>query len=182
MTLTYQKSMCSQKWCLPTTMTRNELRNDIVKNIMNLTLSKKKVYSLSRSHSLGALGIRILCLTAMMLLGIGGIVHARDLVQPALSIQGMTQEQQRVYLDGLADGFQILNAKLQRQGQQPLYCIPEKVVILGRDLLEFAAEDLQGPQEDLTIAVSGLLGLIERYPCSKEDDEVPLPAKTPASK
>ncbi len=111
-----------------------------------------------------------------------GQAHARDLVQPALSIEGMTQEQQRVYLDGLADGFQIINAKLQRQGQQPLYCIPEKVVILGRDLLEFAAEDLQGPQEDLTIAVSGLLGLIERYPCPKENgDELP-PAKKPAPK
>ncbi len=99
-----------------------------------------------------------------------------------LSIEGMTQDQQRVYLDGLADGFQIINAKLQRQGQQPLYCIPEKVVVLGRDLLEFAAEDLQGPQEDITIAVSGLLGLIERYPCSEKNDQQSPSAKKPSSK
>ena len=98
---------------------------------------------------------------------------ARDLVKPVLSIEGMTQDQQRLYLDGLADGFQIINVKLQRQGQPPLYCVPEKVVVLGRDLLEFAAEDLQGPQEDLTIGVSGLLGLIERYPCSKEVIKAP---------
>ena len=111
-----------------------------------------------------------------------GFAHARDLVQPALSIEGMTQEQQRVYLDGLADGFQIINAKLQRQGQQPMYCIPENIVILGRDLLEFAAKDLQGPQEDLTIAVSGLLGLIERYPCPKEHDEGSPPFKKPPTK
>jgi len=125
-------------------------------------------------------GIRgIILFSFLAISSLWGPAHARDLVQPALSIEGMTQEQQRVYLDGLADGFQIINAKLQRQGQQPIYCIPEKIVILGRDLLEFAAEDLQGPQEDLTIAVSGLLGLIERYPCSKDDNEIPPPAEKP---
>ncbi len=123
-----------------------------------------------------------MCVTLLILVGMWSPVHARDLVQPALSIEGMTQEQQRVYLDGLADGFQIINAKLQRKGQQPIYCIPEKVVILGRDLLEFAAEDLQGPQEDLSIAVSGLLGLIERYPCTKENEEASPPTKKPAPK
>ncbi len=123
-----------------------------------------------------------MCVTLLMVLGVWSSVQARDLVQPALSIEGMTQEQQRVYLDGLADGFQIINAKIQRKGQPPMYCIPEKVVILGRDLLEFAAEDLQGPQEDLTIAVSGLLGLIERYPCTKENSEAPPPTQKPTTK
>ena len=146
-----------------------------------------KIFTKEVSLFLGALFPRTMewksmGFTLLILLGIGGVAQARDLVQPALSIQGMTQEQQRVYLDGLADGFQILNTKLQRQGQLPLYCIPEKVVILGRDLLEFAAEDLQGPQEDLTIAVSGLLGLIERYPCPKEKAETPPPANIPPPK
>ena len=84
-----------------------------------------------------------------------------------LSVKGMTPWGQRIYLDGVVDGFQIVNAKLQRQGQQPLYCIPEKVVLFGRDLLVFSSKDLVGPQNDMTIAVSGLLGLIERYPCSE---------------
>ena len=118
---------------------------------------------------------KILMISVFMVLWITGQAFARDLVRPVLSIEGMTQDQQRVYLDGLANGFQIINVKLQRQGQPPLYCIPEKVTVLGRDLLEFAAEDLQGPQEDLTIGVSGLLGLIERYPCPKEVTEA-LPA------
>ncbi|MDT7042500.1 hypothetical protein [Candidatus Nitronereus thalassa] len=143
---------------------------------------KKEISLFLGSLFSGTKELKSLGFTLLIILGIGGWVQAKELVQPALSIQGMTQEQQRVYLDGLADGFQILNAKLQRQGQSPLYCIPEKVVILGRDLLEFAAEDLQGPQEDLTIAVSGLLGLIERYPCPKENVETPLPAKTIPSK
>jgi len=108
--------------------------------------------------------------------------QARDLVQPALSIEGLTQDQQRAYLDGLADGFQIINAKLKRKEQPPLYCIPKKVVVLGRDLLEFAADDLQGPQEDITIAVSSLLGLIERYPCTKPKNETTPPAQKPDSK
>ena len=111
---------------------------------------------------------KVLPLAVFIIIWVAGQAFARDLVQPVLSIEGMTQDEQRVYLDGLADGFQIINVKLQRQGQLPLYCVPEKVVVLGRDLLEFAAEDLQGPQEDLTIGVSSLLGLIERYPCSKE--------------
>jgi hypothetical protein len=158
-------------------MTRNELRHGIVKDVMNLESLKKIASPLLGYFSLRTMEWKSLGLTLLLLLGVGDFVQARDLVQPTLSIQGMTQEQQRVYLDGLADGFQILNAKLQRQGQQPLYCIPEKVVILGRDLLEFAAEDLQGPQEDLTIAVSGLLGLIERYPCSKDNVDALSPAK-----
>ena len=116
---------------------------------------------------------KVLPLAVFIIIWVAGQAFARDLVQPVLSIEGMTQDEQRVYLDGLADGFQIINVKLQRQGQLPLYCVPEKVVVLGRDLLEFAAEDLQGPQEDLTIGVSGLLGLIERYPCSKEVIEAP---------
>ena len=127
--------------------------------------------SFSRQRSFA----RIFLLSIFMVPWIMSQTFARDLVQPVLSIEGMTQDQQRVYLDGLANGFQIINVKLQRQGQPPLYCIPEKVTVLGRDLLEFAAEDLQGPQEALTIGVSGLLGLIERYPCPKEVTEA-LPA------
>lgn len=150
---------------------------------MKLTIMKQELFPSPISFQRGLKGIRRIILIGVLTIPwMWGVVYARDLVQPALSIEGMTQEQQRVYLDGLADGFQIINAKLQRQKQQPMYCIPEKIVILGRDLLEFAAEDLQGPQEDLTIAVSGLLGLIERYPCSKDDNEAPLPAEEPVKK
>ncbi len=91
----------------------------------------------------------------------------QEISQPPLSVKGMTPWGQRIYLDGVVDGFQIINAKLQRQGQEPLYCIPEKVVLFGRDLLVFSSKDLIGPQDDITIAVSGLLGLMERYPCSE---------------
>jgi len=164
-------------------MTSNESRNCTVSDIMNLKLFKQETFPLPCLLSLWTTRRTMsMCVTLLMLLWVWSPVHARDLVQPVLSIEGMTQEQQRVYLDGLADGFQIINAKLQRKRQQPMYCIPEKVVILGRDLLEFAAEDLQGPQEDLTIAVSGLLGLIERYPCTKENGEESPPAQKPASK
>ncbi len=90
----------------------------------------------------------------------------QEISQPPLSVKGMTPWAQRIYLDGVVDGFQIVNAKLQRQGQEPLYCIPDKVVLFGRDLLVFSSNDLFGPQDDITIAVSGLLGLMERYPCS----------------
>ena len=94
--------------------------------------------------------------------------YTKEIAKPPLSIKGMTQFSQRMYLNGVADGFQIVNAKLIRQGKEPLYCIPEKVVLYGRDLLEFASKDLTGPQDDLSIAVSGLYGLIEKYPCNTE--------------
>ena len=123
----------------------------------------------------------IMFCSVLMMCFCGSAVQARDLVQPSLSIEGLTQDQQRAYLDGLADGFQIINAKIKRQGETPLYCIPQKVVILGRDLLEFAADDLQGPQEDITIAVSSLLGLIERYPCKKPKGQATPSPKKPSS-
>lgn len=150
---------------------------------MESTTKKQEIFPSPISFQRGQKSIRrIIFIGVLVISWMWSAVYARDLVQPTLSIEGMTQEQQRVYLDGLADGFQIINAKLQRQGQQPMYCIPEKIVILGRDLLEFAAEDMQGPQEDLTIAVSGLLGLIERYPCPKDDNEMPPPAENPVKK
>lgn len=151
-------------------------------NLLHFPLRAGTFSPFSLALVVGKEGRRLMLLTILVAIWLGNPAHARDLVQPALSIEGMTLEQQRVYLDGLADGFQIMNAKLKRQGQPPLYCIPEKVVVLGRDLLEFAAEDLQGPQEDLTIAVSGLLGLMERYPCTRPADERPPSPDTPAAK
>ena len=118
----------------------------------------------------------------LMVLCVWNPGDAYDLVQPVLSIEGMSQDEQRIYLDGLADGFQIVNAKLERQGQPPLYCMTDNAALLGRDLLEFATENLQGPQEDFTIAVSGLLGLIKRYPCSKDTHDSLPPASKPALK
>lgn len=104
----------------------------------------------------------------------------QEIPKAPLSVRGMTPWAQRVYLDGVVDGFQIVNAKLQRQEREPLYCIPEKVVLYGRDLLEFASKDLVGAQDDMTIAVSGLLGLIERYPCpiSQKDEAILDPTPT----
>ena len=105
---------------------------------------------------------------ALFLVLVSNTGHTKEIPKPPLSIKGMTQFSQRMYLSGLADGFQIVNAKLIRQGKDPLYCIPEKVVLYGRDLLEFASKDLTGPQDDMSIAVSGLFGLIEKYPCKTE--------------
>lgn len=95
---------------------------------------------------------------------------SEEIPPPQLSVKGMTPWAERIYLDGVVDGFQIVNAKLRRQGKEPLYCIPEKVVLFGRDLLVFSSKDLVGPQDDITIAVSGLLGLMERYPCAESHE------------
>lgn len=116
---------------------------------------------------------------AVFLVLVSSPASAKEISKPPLYIKGMTAWGQRMYLDGVVDGFQIINAKLMRQGKDPLYCIPEKVVVYGRDLLEFASKDLKGPQDDLTIAVSGLFGLIEKYPCkaangSEADSPPPL--------
>lgn len=112
---------------------------------------------------------------------LGSPALSKEIPKSPLSVKGMTPFAQRVYLDGVVDGFQIVNAKLQRKGHEPLYCIPEKVVLYGRDLLEFASQDLRGPQADMTIAVSGLLGLMERYPCQESPKEVIKPEPTPTN-
>ena len=116
---------------------------------------------------------------AVFLVFVSSPANTKEISKPPLSIKGMTAWGQRMYLDGVVDGFQIINAKLTRQEQEPLYCIPEKVVVYGRDLLEFASKDLKGPQDDMTIAVSGLFGLIEKYPCQAANSPEPDSPATP---
>lgn len=86
-------------------------------------------------------------------------------VEKPRSIAGLTAQEERFYLNGVADGFQIVNAELIRRGQVPLYCIPPKVILYGRDLLEFTSDDLKGPQHDVDIAVSALFGMMKKFPC-----------------
>ena len=85
-----------------------------------------------------------------------------------LFLKGYTPAGAREYLNGVADGFQILTAELIRQGRQPLYCLPGKVVLYGRDLLELASRELTGPQEDIDVVITALFGLKKKYPCPHE--------------
>ena len=79
----------------------------------------------------------------------------------------LDQNEERFYLEGVTDGFQVLNAALMQKGRQPLYCIPRKVVLYGRDVYELASKDLVGPQENIDLLVSALYGLMKKYPCKE---------------
>jgi hypothetical protein len=87
------------------------------------------------------------------------------LAEPPLTIKGFTLKGAHHYLNGAADGFQIMNAQLSRRGQTPLYCIPGKVVLYGRDLFELTSKDLAGPQNETDVVISALFGLMNKYPC-----------------
>jgi len=93
---------------------------------------------------------------------------AKDVDERGLSIQGLDQKSARIYLDGIADGFQVLNTALLQQGKNPMYCIPEKVVLYGRDLLEFISPEVTGSREGINVAISALFGLRDKYPCQKK--------------
>lgn len=84
----------------------------------------------------------------------------------APSVPGLTPKEERLYLNGVADGFQVLNAALLHQGRQPLYCIPPKIVLYGRDLRELASNDSEKDRKDVDLIVSALFGLMDRYPCN----------------
>lgn len=90
--------------------------------------------------------------------------QASDIERP-LSIKGLSLQTERAYLNGVADGFQVMNAELGRQEKARLYCMPPKLVLLGRDLLEFAPQEMAGPQQDVDVVISALFGLMKKYPC-----------------
>ena len=96
---------------------------------------------------------------------------AMALDEKPLSISGLTQRSEPHYLNGVADGFQIMNAQFARRGSPRLFCIPGKVVLFGRDLLELASKDLRGPQEDVDVVVSALFGLMKKYPCQPQEGD-----------
>ncbi len=96
---------------------------------------------------------------------------AMALDEKPLSISGLTQRSEQHYLNGVADGFQIMNAQFARRGSPRLFCIPGKVVLYGRDLLELASKDLRGPQEDVDVVVSALFGLMKKYPCQQQEGD-----------
>ena len=93
------------------------------------------------------------------------LVITQGLAEPPLTIKGLTHKAAHHYLDGVADGFQIMNAQLSRQRKIPLYCIPDQVVLYGRDLYELTSKDMTGPQHEIDIVVSALFGLMKKYPC-----------------
>jgi len=95
-------------------------------------------------------------------------VLAKDIEEQGLSIQGLDEKSARIYLDGVADGFQVLNTALLQQGKNPMYCIPEKIVLYGRDLLEFVSPKMAGSQEGINVAISALFALRDTYPCQKK--------------
>jgi|GEM_PF-3025297 len=97
-----------------------------------------------------------LCVTSAM---------AKNSDKQGISIQGLDEKSARIYLDGVADGFQVLNTALLQQGKDPLYCIPEKIVLYGRDLLEFISSKVTGSQEGINVAISALFALRNKYPC-----------------
>ncbi|RMH07523.1 MAG: hypothetical protein D6704_04985 [Nitrospirae bacterium] len=119
--------------------------------------------------------------TAIVIVVLGLWMFTTDssgVAEERLSLKGYTPAGAREYLNGVADGFQILTAESIRQGRQPLYCLPGKVVLYGRDLLELASRKLTGPQEDIDVVIAALFGLKEKYPCLDKTQQ-PLERSSP---
>lgn len=82
-----------------------------------------------------------------------------------LSMEGVTPEQEFIYLAGAARGIAYTNASLLLSGKPQLYCAPNNFA-LDVEAMRFAAQkELTGPHEPGTFVLAALSWLEETYPC-----------------
>jgi hypothetical protein len=72
-----------------------------------------------------------------------------------------------VYLDGLKDGFIILNVALARSGAVPQFCLPPKMVLTADQAGEILMREAKSVPEpdDMPIGIVLLAGLRKTFPC-----------------
>jgi hypothetical protein len=75
-----------------------------------------------------------------------------------------------LYLDGVREGIIELNVVLEEKRQQPLFCLPEKLVLTvgqAEDIMMRQAEKIADP-EQLPIGLLLAQGLQNMFPCDEK--------------
>jgi hypothetical protein len=75
-----------------------------------------------------------------------------------------------MYLDGVKDGAQFLNAGMRREGQRPEFCLPKNLVLTAEqaeDIMMREAQKMTDP-DDLPVALVLIDGLKETFPCDEK--------------
>src|SRR5215471_10178224 len=75
-----------------------------------------------------------------------------------------------LYLDGVREGMIELNVVLEEKKQQPLFCLPEKLVLtVGQveDIMMRQAEKITDPDQ-LPIGLLLAQGLQDTFPCNEK--------------
>jgi hypothetical protein len=75
-----------------------------------------------------------------------------------------------LYLDGVREGIIELNVVLEEKRQQPLFCLPEKLVLTieqAEDIMMRQAEKITDP-EPLPIGLLLAQGLQNTFPCDEK--------------
>jgi hypothetical protein len=75
-----------------------------------------------------------------------------------------------LYLDGVREGIIELNVALQANGQQPLFCLPEKLALTvgqAEDIMMRQAEKVTDPDQ-LPIGFLLAEGLKDTFPCHEK--------------
>ena len=75
-----------------------------------------------------------------------------------------------LYLDGVREGIIELNVVLEEKRQQPLFCLPEKLVLTieqAEDIVMRQAEKITDP-EQLPIGLLLAQGLQNTFPCDEK--------------
>ena len=75
-----------------------------------------------------------------------------------------------LYLDGVREGIIELNVVLEEKGQQPLFCLPEKLALTvgqAEDIMMRQAEKITDP-EQLPIGLLLAQGLQNTFPCDEK--------------
>jgi hypothetical protein len=75
-----------------------------------------------------------------------------------------------MYLDGVKDGAQFLNAVARREGQKPEFCLPKDLALTvdqAEDIVMREAKKMSGP-DDLPLALVLINGLKDTFPCDEK--------------
>lgn len=74
-----------------------------------------------------------------------------------------------LYLNGISDGYTIINKQRRADKQKVLYCQPDTEILNGADYLRILEKALNRPDtqiaDQLSIAEAMLLALQEEFPC-----------------
>jgi hypothetical protein len=115
--------------------------------------------------------MRLIAIAAAM--AITATVQAVGLQQYKHFMDGSLEEQEtnRVYIAGVGSGLSWANARLQREGRQPLYCPPRNLMLNGYNYEQMVVEQDRKYELLPTYPVALMLmdELMETFPCEESE-------------
>jgi len=114
---------------------------------------------------------KILIIVTLFFLS-GVSAHADITIKIYKELRTKKSDSIKIYVGGVAEGFDWANSALENKAQPPLYCVPPKLPITNDGYLAILDNSLEEPvgkamQEYIPIAAILLKALERTFPCSK---------------